>query len=415
MKIFKRIIKYFLVLTTLSILLFIIYLNYEKFTSDTRIGNIEKYGESLEDISVSGENKILAIGEGTHGTKEFQEIKLKILKKMVNENNYRNILIEAGYGETKLINDYVSGNKNIKDFKNFQLQYPVYNTKQMREMLNWIRDWNITHSKDSRINVFGFDMQNPNASLSNILEYCDENKIKINEQDKKILNNLIHNKEPISKKKARSILKSLSSVKKALGDEESKNQKESLDMEFNEVEQAMQTWLSDKEYNLLRDQFMYENIKQIIKNNDNKTLLFGHNEHIAKKNKDYKVMGEYLKSQFGEKYFAIGTSFYKGSVNIKIMSENKRKDISFNSTDPMAAQAKYFPKKSYYINILNVNNRDEEINNVIGNNNRIISVGEGYSSFMKLLPDSYRPKVILKDKYDGMIYFYETNPIKILE
>src|ERR1035438_5470516 len=56
--------------------------------------------------------KIVGMGESTHGTKEFFNMKAKMFKFLVTHCGYRIFAIEATYGGTLKVNDYVLYNKD---------------------------------------------------------------------------------------------------------------------------------------------------------------------------------------------------------------------------------------------------------------------------------------------------------------
>ena len=43
------------------------------------VNEFEKYAVTVEDLSIPEQTKIVALGEATHGNKEFQQLKLDIL------------------------------------------------------------------------------------------------------------------------------------------------------------------------------------------------------------------------------------------------------------------------------------------------------------------------------------------------
>ena len=54
-----------------------------------------------------GDARIVALGEATHGTHEFFEMKHRMLRFLVEEMGFNIFAMEASWAETNLINDYV--------------------------------------------------------------------------------------------------------------------------------------------------------------------------------------------------------------------------------------------------------------------------------------------------------------------
>ena len=64
----------------------------------------------LKDVAVFkgllAEKRIVAMGEATHGTKEFFNMKAKVAKYLVQECGFRSFVIEATYGGCQFVNDH---------------------------------------------------------------------------------------------------------------------------------------------------------------------------------------------------------------------------------------------------------------------------------------------------------------------
>ena len=56
----------------------------------------------------------ILIGESTHGTHEFYQIRADITKKLILEKNFNAIAIEGDWPDVYNINRYVRGDKTIK-------------------------------------------------------------------------------------------------------------------------------------------------------------------------------------------------------------------------------------------------------------------------------------------------------------
>lgn len=65
--------------------------------------------EFKDEIVIPSDKRIIALGEATHGNKEFQELKLSIFKKLVEENGVRAFAIEGDFGGCLEVNDYIHG------------------------------------------------------------------------------------------------------------------------------------------------------------------------------------------------------------------------------------------------------------------------------------------------------------------
>ena len=84
----------------------------------TGILNTPKHIKGIEEIGISFENfkipegvKVVGIGEATHGNAEFQEVKLQMLQKLVNEGSCHAIAFEMSPAEAAMYNDAIRDNR----------------------------------------------------------------------------------------------------------------------------------------------------------------------------------------------------------------------------------------------------------------------------------------------------------------
>lgn len=86
-------------------LLVMVYCYFGGFTTGDYVDCIE----FKDEIVIPSDKRIIALGEATHGNKEFQELKLNIFKKLVEENGVRAFAIEGDFGGCLEVNDYIHG------------------------------------------------------------------------------------------------------------------------------------------------------------------------------------------------------------------------------------------------------------------------------------------------------------------
>ena len=126
----------------------------------------------------------------------------------------------------------------------------------------------------------------------------------------------------------------------------------------------------------------------------------------------YTTMGQNIKEEFGDKYFIIGTDYYKTTCNIT--NGEGRGDYKFCSADPMAYQAKYFDNM-YCINFSDVLDKGAGATyETVSKPMYMGYLGESYDPMMHFMPTSCRVKDKVYEGFDAMIYVYKATPIKVL-
>jgi erythromycin esterase-like protein len=111
--------------------------------------------EKLKNIEVIG------LGEATHGTKEFFELKNNMFKYLVEKQDVKLFGIEANFAACYDINKYVlTGEGNAKEalFKN---GYWVWQSQEILDLIEWMKTYNTTKSNNEKVQFYGYDMQLP--------------------------------------------------------------------------------------------------------------------------------------------------------------------------------------------------------------------------------------------------------------
>lgn len=394
----KKILKIFLIIIVFIFVGYFIFLNYEKWSASKKIDDIKKYAKNINDIELDKNISIIALGEATHGNKEFQSLKLEVFKQLVEKYNYRSILFELDYGEGLFINDYVQGKSNLTiDEIMDNISFDIYKTKEIKELILWIKNYNIQKSVNEKISFYGYDMQNPEKSIKYIINNIngiDNNKLEILTGTIKLSDEKVQ--------EAIEYLKTIHSENELIN--------YAITNTLNSYNYFQTTNLNDYvEANNNRDKLMSNNviwIHEIEKSKGNdKIMISAHNAHIAKKDFNYTNMGNILKNHFEAKYYALGTDYFNTICNIKYGLT--RIDFKANSANILAYQAKYYG--NYFLDFAKVNEKSQTYSIITSQINHG-SLGEGYSPLMKFLPQTTRIKIIPTKYYDGMIFVYDATP-----
>ena len=68
-----------------------------------KIDGIEDVACSIEELTIQENVKVIGLGEASHGNAEFQELKLEVLKVLVDKYNIDCFAMEMDYGEGVII------------------------------------------------------------------------------------------------------------------------------------------------------------------------------------------------------------------------------------------------------------------------------------------------------------------------
>ena len=104
------------------------------------IDEVDDYALSVTDKLVDRDVKVIGFGEATHGNKEFQELKLDVLKTLVRDNGVSAICFEMDYAEGLLVNEYISGKSDMTIEDVFShISFDIYRTEEIKELLEWMK------------------------------------------------------------------------------------------------------------------------------------------------------------------------------------------------------------------------------------------------------------------------------------
>jgi len=387
------------------------------------LADFETYVQGIEGIVVPEEVRIVALGEATHGNKEFQELKLDVFAHLVETGDVRGFALESDFGGCAVANDYIFYNEGNAEDAVKALGFEIYRTDEMLELVQWMHDYNQSAEDEDKVRFYGYDMQRDMFSLGLVkalYEAADAGKA---ESYSGKLDGYYGSQE-YSFQTA-----DLPAMTELLGEIQS-------DLETNKdayvesageacyayalqaskcLQQNIELHTAGGKYSQIRDEYMAENVKWILdreeKLYDADLMISGHNGHVAKAvNSNYTNMGYYLNEEMGETYFVIGTDFYNTECSIAI-SEG-RGDYEFCSEDPLAKAVGELAENRYYLDF-EAAAASETLSELIDNPMKTGSLGESYSPMMKFLKNTYQINIAPSTLYDGMILVYEATPIEV--
>lgn len=374
------------------------------------------------------DKEIVGMGEATHGTSEFFKMKHRVYKFLVEEMGYRAFAIEANFGECEIINDYILNKSGDEQTALNTFSFITWRTDELKEMLNWMRDYNLKVKEKDKIRFYGYDMQEMTREYSILKKYFNktspelENKLlkevspKINFQDFKVDETITKNKAALKE-----IIKNVEDSKNELINKSSLDEYETMIKNLDIINQCLDLnncfdSTDQYKYVSLRDKCMAENIKW-IKNKEsslgnNKIMLWAHNGHVANSRyikSGYFTMGKYLKEFYGDKYYILGFEFFKGKFNAKyntIFTENELKESDDKTLGYLFNKLE---TPIFYIDLKNALKKDK-INRWF--KDRIICINSIGAAYDKDSNYPYIKGVNIKDEFDGLIFINETTSTK---
>jgi len=115
-----------------------------------------------------GNARIVALGEGTHGTHEFFALKRRLTEFLARDMGFTIFAMEANMPEAKLIGDYVRTGNGDPVALIRALRFWTANTAELLELVQWMRQYN---AAGGTMQFAAFDMQLPAAARQSVSEF----------------------------------------------------------------------------------------------------------------------------------------------------------------------------------------------------------------------------------------------------
>ncbi|MGW8265684.1 MAG: erythromycin esterase family protein [Longimicrobiales bacterium] len=132
-------------------------------------------GSGFEDLrflkDMIGDASVVSLGEATHGTREFFQMKHRILEFLVEEMDFDLFAIEATWPEANRLNEYVHTGNGDPAVLLSGLYFWTWNTQEVLDMIQWMRAHNQNPGGAPTVSFLGFDMQFPGMAIDNVIEY----------------------------------------------------------------------------------------------------------------------------------------------------------------------------------------------------------------------------------------------------
>ncbi|WP_248406153.1 erythromycin esterase family protein [Butyrivibrio fibrisolvens] len=418
--------RFVFMISTMVVVVFIALLSFFKYTNAfndvKKIDGIEDVAQTFDEFEIPEGVRVVGIGEATHGNREFQLAKKAVLEKVVNEGEGRCICFEMATGDAAMINDAIHDKSSDLVQVIGKQSYPLYDTDEMVQLLKWMRDYNMTVPYEESLMFYGVDIQGAQTAITYMQELCDENDTLFTlEEKEKLLSIKTETKDDY--KADRDFFDKLS---QRLSKEEGLKERQ-----LSIVAKCVVLHIDAPDYDKDQDEFgknrdfqMAQLLKDYSELEDARgyaqVVITAHNAHVMKGGSsvlpaaDDDTMGDRIDALFEGSYFCIGTGFYEGNVNIHTAGtyeENyERKDHFYVSDDPFAYQARFFENGTYCLDFSKVTDENSSVYKKLHSYVFTGLVGEGYSPLNDLF-NSHRTSMILADRYDALICYYEVTPI----
>ncbi len=292
----------------------------------------------LEVLDKFAGTKVIGLGEATHGTKEFFQMKHRIFKYFVEKHGYKIFAFEADMGECIYIDRFITqGIGSINEVMK-KMHFWTWRTEEVKDLILWMAQYNMGKSEANKIHFLGVDCQYVTYNKELIEEYLK----KYDNQYPAFISSILTEVGSITYEKGasleynyrESLYRKYDSVYTYFLNMKSKLVSKSGEFEYNIISQLVKQGkqrlevISNTTYGY-RDLYMAQNTEWLsnLFGASTKIVAWAHNGHVGK-NSLYSYSGSqgyHLKTSLNEDYKVIGFSFNMGSFQAINYDVNTKK------------------------------------------------------------------------------------------
>lgn len=370
--------------------------------------------------------KVIGMGEATHGTQEFFSMKAKMFKFLVLFCGFRVFSIEATYGGTLKVNEYVRNGTGDVLTAMKGMEFWTWDTEEVRDLIEWIRQFNIGKEENNKISFYGFDCQSykgPANSLTNYIQEVDANNISnfkkglaiFHDSSASFFRNSIQHGMDASQ--ADQMNHSIEFLIDWFAANEHRyiaklGEKKFLIAKYN-IENLKQTFLLFKnpeqltQNSVFRDSCMAQNIQWISKLENRNVFAWAHNGHVARYpylrqiQSPFFSMGDFLQTIYGNDYYNIGFVFREGAF--QAIYQNKLQECAVGPLKKHKLTNEFL-KAGYPTFFIDL---EHSKNKVFSRFQFCYEYGATFDNQTKNI-SGIRPK----ESFDGLIFVQKTNCVK---
>jgi erythromycin esterase len=379
--------------------------------------------------------KIIGLGEATHGTKEFFQMKHRVFRYLVENCRHKVFGFEADFAESIYLNNYITkGEGNLTELMRDRMHFWTWKTGEVRQLLEWMREYNSGKAAEDQIHYYGFDCQFTTYQPDMILEYLQrtlpalwetafpllEEVEALSSSDYESMSQEAYND---LKTQLESLQDQLISNKDLLTANSSPDEYEINKQLLNTVIQAIivRYHAAKRIYTIYsRDRFMAENALWIADffGQDTKITLWAHNAHVAR-DSSYGgdgAMGYHLNGELGDLYRVIAFAFSQGSFTAVGRGRygNYTGDWSHEiTTGPLPGSINflfYHASHPNFVFQLEKIPAGSQWDNWLTTPRLFLSIGAVYNGN----PANYYRTPDIREHYDWIIYFDTTTASELL-
>lgn len=383
-------------------------------------------GNQLDDLAAFGravgDARIVSLGEATHGTREFFQMKHRLLEYLVKEKGFTVFAIEANWPESLAVDRYVKTGEGDPRVALAGMYFWTWNTQEVLDMIEWMRAYNRAAGERPKLTFTSFDMQTPDVAADRVLEYlrkaapAQAAEAEAVYREVRVLSarrgEMFDDGAGALAARAEGVVRLLDGRREAFLQESTPEAWRDARQAAEIVRQAvaMRAASSGPAY---RDEMMARNVEWLADrvHAGEKLVLWAHNGHVQfAEQMGLKSMGGWLRQRFGRAMYVVGFAFRGGELRAVGRSQGKPTGLG-NHVAPRSPEGSGDAVLSAAgLPLMFLDLRAVPAESALG---RWLAEPHAYLNagaiWMQDTPESHLSPVSLAKAYDGLIYIEESH------
>lgn len=120
--------------------------------------------------------KVVLIGEASHGTSEFYQLRARLTQRLVAERGFNIVCAEADWPDAAQINNYVLHSEATPAQWTAFARFPtwMWRNEETRAFVDWLHSHNAEQPIGNRVGFYGLDLYSLYASARAVVDYLEE-------------------------------------------------------------------------------------------------------------------------------------------------------------------------------------------------------------------------------------------------
>lgn len=400
-------------------------------------------------VRLAATRRVVFLGEATHGSHELYRERIRITQRLVREEGFSAVAVEADWPDAARVNAYVRGTGNDADavdaLGGFQ-RFPtwMWRNADVLDFVGWLRDWNDRCEDDlDKAGFYGLDLYGMNLSIAAVLRYLDRIDPDAAQRARQRYSCFDHFGEDaerygyatsfgIAEPCERAVIEQLVELQR-LSASRAEHDGPRLDDElFQARENARLVKNAERYYRAmfrggvsawnLRDEHMAESLDALLEHLDArrpgaKVVVWAHNSHVGDARATEMgdagelALGQLARERFGDGALLVGFTTYEGTVTAASTWGEPAERKSVRPALPGSYEAIFHESRlpAFYLPIAEA----RELRQALSERRLERAIGVVYRPESERLSHYFEAR--LADQFDAIVHLDETRAVEPLE